>query len=184
MALTDAGYAAGITQLEERARTLEPAQIEDLIDAAGSAPTSGKWPASDLPFWFQGTAAVPLTADQELALTALWTRLIAGAAFAVSGEDVEAWMARPGLAASLDRLVQRRPDARIEGRATAVLERRFGGPVWKGFTALWNAACAALLEEHLEASLFADLQAAWRAVFHRPLQLSSVVDADPFAAWR
>jgi hypothetical protein len=174
-----------ITQLEDVVRALEPAQFEALTTAAESTPTSGHWPSSELPFWFRGTAKIRLSEEHEAMLAALWTRLQAAAAFAVSGEEVVDWVERPGLLGRLDRIVQPRKSARIEGRATAVLERRFGREVWVGFVAIWNAACAALLEDILDPGTFADLQGAWRAVFHRPLQpISTTPELDPFSAWR
>jgi hypothetical protein len=178
-------YEPRIVRLVDVVRTLEPTQFEALKTAAESTPTSGRWPSSELPFWFRGTADVRLTSEQQDALKALWTRLQAGAAFAVSGEEVATWVDRPGLMARLDRIVQPRQNARIEGRATAILEERFGREVWVGFVAIWNAACAALLEDVLDPGTFADLQAAWRAVFHRPLQpIATATEVDPFSAWR
>ena len=178
-------YESRIARLEDVVRALEPAQFEALKAAAESTPTSGHWASSELPFWFRGTADVQLGKEHEDLLGALWTRLQAAAAFAVSGEEVAEWVDRPGLMARLDRIVQPRHNARIEGRATAILERRFGRAVWVGFVAIWNAACAALLEDVIDPGTFADLQAAWRAVFHRPLQpISTTPEVDPFSAWR
>ena len=184
MAQANDQYAVSVARLEELVRALEPVQVEALLAATGSTETSGAWQASDLPFWFKGTAGVDLSTDQERGLESLWTRLMAAVAFAATGEDVDAWVSRSGVRAGLNRLVQRRASARIEGRATALLEGRFGGSVWRSYTGIWNAACAAVLEDSLEPLLFADLQATWRAVFHRPLQLTSVVAVDPFEAWR
>ena len=177
-------YEARIAALEQVVRGLAPAELDELVAAARSAPTSGTWPSSDLPFWFQGTAELPLTEDQEEAIGNLWTRLLAGTAFAISGEEVETWVARTGLRARLDRAVRPREERRIEARATEIIERRFGGKVLVAFVGIWNAACAALLTEDLGPALFADLQAVWRAVFHRPLQPVIVTELDPFSAWR
>jgi hypothetical protein len=135
-----------------------------------------------VPFWFQGTASARLGDDQEQALGALWTRLLAGAAFAVSGEEAEE--SQPGLMGRFSRMVERQPERRIETRATAILERRFGSKGSKGVVGLWNAACGALLKEDLGPALVADLQAAWRAVFHRPLEATSTDEVDPFIGWR
>jgi hypothetical protein len=105
---------------------------------------------------------VKLDSEEEAALERLWTRMLAGLAFAVNGQEVEAWVARPGLMGGLDRLVQPRQSLRIEGRATAVLERALGGGVWRGVAGIWNAFCAALLQERLEPTLRLDLERAWR----------------------
>jgi hypothetical protein len=178
-------YESRIVRLVDVVRALEADQFEALTTAAQSTPTSGRWPSSDLPFWFRGTAGARITPEQQDALKALWPRLQAAAAFAVSGEEVTDWVDRPGIKARLGRIVQGQDEARIEGRATTILEGRFGREVWVGFVAIWNAACAALLEGALDPGTFADLQAAWRAVFHRPLQpIAAATEVDPFSAWR
>jgi hypothetical protein len=177
-------YEARIAALEQVVRGLASAELDELFAAAQSTPTTGTWPSSDLPFWFQGAGDVRLTEEHEDALGALWTRLLAGTAFAISGEEVETWVDRPGFGARLNRFVQPREERRIEGRATEIIERRIGGRISEGFAGIWNAACAALLTEDLGPALFADLQAVWRAVFHRPLQPVIVTELDPFSAWR
>jgi hypothetical protein len=152
-----------IAGLEAVARSMTREQISSFAAAGRNAPASDHWRAGQ-PYWFSGTAGLDVSDAEKVALGRLWTRMLAGLAFAVSGEEVVAWVARPTLMGRLDRLVQPRPSLRIEGRATAVLERTLGGGVWTGVIGIWNAFCAALLRERLVPGLRSDLVAAWRDV--------------------
>lgn len=149
--------------LERLARGFTQEQIASFTATVTEAPPLETWPA-DRPFWLSGTPGVHLTDVERAALEAAWTRMLAGLAFAVSGEEVEQWIARPTLMGRLDRLVQPRRSQRIEGRATAVLERALGGSVWAGVIGIWNAFCSALLEERLDPRLRSDLDRAWTRV--------------------
>jgi hypothetical protein len=133
-----------------------------MVDAVKTAPAGDSW-RSDERYFYSGTGGVKLDAEQRAAVARLWTRMMAGLAFAVSGEEVEEWVARPSVMGRLDRLVQPRQSVRIEGRATAIIERALGGDVWKGVIGVWNAFCAALLRERLEPAVRLDLERAWRA---------------------
>lgn len=132
-----------------------------MVGAVKTAPAGESW-RSDERYFYSGTGGVKLDADQKAALARLWTRMMAGLAFAVSGEEVEEWVARPTLMGRLDRLVQPRQSIRVEGRATTVMERALGGEWWRGVIGIWNAFCAALLRERLEPQLRLDLDRAWR----------------------
>lgn len=159
-----------IGALESVARGLTRDQIMAFPVTVRDAPKLATWPADDR-YWYSGTAGVKLTDGEKAALETLWTRMVAGLSFAVSNEEVEAWVARPTLMGRLDRLVQPRQSVRIEGRATAVLERTLGGEVWRGVIGIWNAFCAALLRERLEPSLRSDLEFVWRNVMGRTIEI-------------
>lgn len=155
-------HMSRIARLEAIARSLTREQISGMSEAVRTSPGVARW-RPDEAFWLSATGAVKLNAEEKAALERLWTRMLAGLAFAVSGEEVEAWVARPTLMGRLDRLVQPRQSVRIEGRASAVVERTLGGDVWRGVVGIWNAFCAALLRERLEPSLRLDLERAWGA---------------------
>ena len=159
-----------IAALESVARGLTRDQVASFAPAVRDAPRLAVWHADER-FWYSGTAGMNLTADEKAALEQLWTRMLAGLSFAVSHEEVEAWVARPTLTGMLDRLMQPRQNMRIEGRATTVLERSLGGEVWRGVIGIWNAFCAVLLRERLEPSLRADLERTWRSVMGQGLEI-------------
>lgn len=86
--------------------------------------------------------------------------------FAVTGDEVDAWIDRSGLMARLDRMGSR--SRHIEGRAATILEKELGGEVWLGAIGVWNALCAALLGDRMSPSLRDSLAVSWRAV--RPMR--------------
>jgi hypothetical protein len=154
-------HLSRIERLQAIARGMTREQIAGMAGAVRTSPAGSAWRA-DESFGLSGTGGLKLDAEEKAALERLWTRMLAGLAFAVSGEQVEEWVARPTLIGRLDRLVQPRKSARIEGRATAVIERALGGEVWRGVIGIWNAFCAALFRERLEPTLRLDLERAWR----------------------
>lgn len=158
-----------IDALESVARGLTRDQIMSFPAAVQDAPRLAAWRADER-YWYSGTAGLKLTDAEKSALGKLWTRMLAGLSFAVSDKEVETWVVRPTLMGRLDRLVQPRQNVRIEGRATAVLERALGGEVWRGVIGIWNAFCAALLRERLEPALRSDLELIWRNVMGRSLE--------------
>lgn len=162
-----------IKALEAIARGLSRAQLAEFIAGVRNAPKLSAWPAGEA-FWYQGTNGVKLTNAENHALERLWARMLAGLAFAVSGERVEEWIARPGWLARLDRLLEPRPWLQIEVRATTVLERTMSGDIWQGVIGIWNAFCAALLVHRLERQLSADLQAVWVSIFGQAIEIDSV----------
>ena len=95
--------AASIARLEAKIRELASIQIQAFTSAVENAPTLATWPAKE-PYWFTGTAGLELTSDEKAALSQLWTRMLVGLAFAISGEDVEVHIARGTLLARLDRV--------------------------------------------------------------------------------
>lgn len=159
-----------IADLERIARGLSPEQILSFVAAVSDARPLDAWPADER-FWYSGTAGIKLTDAEERARDALWTRMLAGLSFAVNGEEVEAWVARPTVMGRLDRLFEPRQGRRIEGRATTVLERTLGGEVWRGVIGIWNAFCAAMLRERLDPVLRSDLESVWRNVIGSRLEL-------------
>lgn len=159
-----------IAALEAVARGLTRDEILAFPAAVSAAPRGAAWRA-DESYWLSGTAGIRLTAEEKAALGTLWTRMLAGLAFAVSGEEVEAWVARPTVLGRLDRLVQPRQNTRIEGRATGIIEQALGGEVWRGVVGIWNAFCAVLLSERLEPPLRFDLDLVWRTVMGRNLEI-------------
>jgi hypothetical protein len=163
-------HLSRIERLEAIARGLTREQISGMAGAVRtSEAASGSRPVEA--YWLAGPTGVKLDAEEKAALARLWTRTLAGLAFAVSGEEVEEWVARPTLMGRLDMLVQPRQSVRIEGRATAVIERTLGGGVWQGVVGIWNAFCAALLRERLEPTLRLDLERAWKSGVGIPLDI-------------
>jgi hypothetical protein len=156
-------FESTIDALESVARGLTREQIASFAAAVRDAPTLVTWPADER-YWYSGTAGLTMTRGEKTALPYLWTRMLAGLAFAVSGEEVEAYVARPTLIGRLDRLLEPRQRIRIEGQATAVIERTLGGEAWRGVIGIWNAFCGALLRERLGPPLRSDLGFAWRSV--------------------
>lgn len=151
-----------IERLEAIARRLTREQITSMAGAVRISQAASGSRAVEA-YWLAGPTRVKLDPEEKAALARLWTRTLAGLAFAVSGEEVEEWVARPTLMGRLNnRLVQPRQSVRIEGRSTAVIERTLGGEVWQGVVGIWNAFCAALLQERLEARFRLDLERAWR----------------------
>jgi hypothetical protein len=154
-----------IGQLELTARAMSRTQIMAFGPAIKG---SGRLPAwrSDFPFWFQGTADVKLTKDEGEAMQRLWTRMLIGLAFAVTGDDVEAPApALPARASVWQRLKRwDRANTDPERRATFLLEHELGGDVWLATVGIWNAFCADLLADRLEPQLRSDLMTPWRAV--------------------
>jgi hypothetical protein len=156
-------FQGTIDGLESVARGLTREQITSFAAAVRDAPTLVTWPADER-YWYSGTAGLKMTRGEKTALEHLWTRMLAGLSFAVSGEEVEADVARPTFMGRLDRLVEPRQRIRIEGQATAVIERTLGGEVRRGVIGIWNAFCGALLRERLGPALRSDLGFAWRSV--------------------
>jgi hypothetical protein len=163
-------FQGRIDALESVARGLTRDQIMSFPRAVRDAPKLAAWRADER-YWYSGTAGVKLTAEEKAALGKLWTRMLAGLSFVVNHEEVETWVARQTLMGRLDRLVQPRQNLRLEGRATAVLERALGGEVWRGVVGIWNAFCAALLTDRLDPSLRSDLELIWRKVMGRSLEI-------------
>jgi hypothetical protein len=159
-----------IDALESVARGLTRDQIMSFSSAVRDAPKLAAWRADER-YWYSGTAEVKLTAEEKAALGKLWTRTLAGLSFVVNHEEVETRVARPTLMGRLDRLVQPRQSVRLEGQATAVLERALGGDVWRGVIGIWNAFCAALLTDRLDPPLRSDLGVIWRNVMGRSLEI-------------
>jgi hypothetical protein len=159
-----------IDGLESEVRRLTRAQIQAFAAVVGSAPAFARWPANER-YWYSGSEGVKVTRGEKAALGHLWTRMLAGLAFAVSGEDVEVHVARRTLMGRLDRLAEPRQHVRIEGQATTIVERALGGEVWLGVIGIWNAFCAALLRERLEPALRSDLTYAWRTVMGEDLSV-------------
>lgn len=158
-----------IEALEKVVRRLSAEQIVSFNRAVKEAPALATWQADER-FWLQGTGGIALTQPESKALESLWTRMLAGLSFAVTHEQVEAYVTRPTLMGRLDRLVAS-PRSLIEARATTVLERTFGGEVWRGVIGIWNALCAAMLGERLPPSLRSDLGSVWRHVMGQDLEL-------------
>lgn len=154
--------------LEAAVRSLTRDEITKFATAVReSAGGDVEW-APDRRFWFDGTAGLTLSRDENRAIRELWTRMNAGLVFAVTGREVGAWLDRPGILARLDRIGPR--GRQVEGAAATILEREMGGEVWLGAIGIWNALCAGLLADRISAALRADLTGSWRAVrpSHRP----------------
>ena len=155
--------------LESEVRTLTSGEIRRFVDVVReSSGGDHLWPP-DHRFFFDGTAGLKLSREEETSLRQLWTRMNAGLVYAITGNDVENWIDRPGLLARLDRIGPRW--SQIEGRAASILERELGGEVWLGTIGIWNALCAALLGARLSAELRGSLSATWDRVRPgRPIQ--------------
>jgi len=152
-----------IPELERAVRSLRPAEIVRFAAVVQDLKTrESAWPA-DEPFWLVRTSGPKLTADDKRMLDDLFTRMNAALVYAATGEDVEDWIDRPGAMAAIERRLGSRSRA-IEGRAATVLEKTFGGEVHTGVVGIWNALCAALLEERLDPRERDSLGAAWRGV--------------------
>lgn len=161
--MADPDLQRRIEALEEAVRRLSVQQMVSFSEAVEEhASQVATWQADER-FWFSDTAGIALTKVEQQALRSLWTRMLAGLAYAANNEEVELYVARPTLMGRLDRLVAPRGQL-IEGRATMVLEREVGGEVWRGVIGIWNALCAALLEERLPSDLRNDLGFVWRRV--------------------
>lgn len=150
-------------------RSLTRDEIKRFVDVGRESSASDHiWPP-DRRFFFDGTAGLRLARDEATALRRLWTRMNAGLVFAATGEDIDAELARPSLIARLARIGPRW--AHVEGQAAMVLEREFGGDVWLGTIGIWNALCAALLEDRLDSRLRDSLASSWdRVTPDRPNQ--------------
>lgn len=161
-----ASLRSRVPSLESAVRSFTRDEVLAFVEVVRLAAAADHiWPP-DQRFGFDGTAGVKLSAGEMEVLSELWTRMNAALVFAVTGEEVEAWIDRPGLVAHLDRIGPR--SHQIEGRAATVLERSLGGQVWLGTIGIWNALSAALLKDRLEADLHEDLLVSWRQV--RPSQ--------------
>lgn len=151
-----------LPSLESAVRSLTTVEVTRFVEVVRQeASADHVWPP-DQRFWFDGTNGIKLSADVTKVLRELWTAMNAALVYAVTGEEVDASIDRPGLLARLDRLFPR--SQQIEGRAATVLERAIGGDVWLGTIGIWNAMCAALLSDRLEPSLREDLKVSWRKV--------------------
>lgn len=159
-----------IAALERVARGLSREGIALFTQAVKDAAPGTPWP-TDARYWYSGTAGVSLTSEETDALSCLWSRMLVGLAFAATHENIEAWVARPSLLGKLDRLVEPRRSHQLEGRATTVLEGSLGGDVWRGVIGIWNAFCAALLQQRLDSTLRDDLERTWLTVKGAPLRL-------------
>ena len=161
--------AVDVTELLDRVPTLElavrsltRAEIVKFVEAVRVSAKEDHVFPPDRRFWFDGTADVRFTADEDRVIRELWTRMNAGLVFAATGTDVDASIDRPGLIARLDRIGPRRQQ--IEGSAATILEGGLGGDVWLGTTGIWNALCAALLEDRLAPTMRDDLATSWNKV--------------------
>ena len=150
--------------LEEAVRTLTREQIPQFAAAVRAAKSDGAaWPADER-FWFSGTAGLRFSKGDEAVIRGLWTRMMAGLFFVVTGHEVEERIERPGVLARIDRLFPIPRWMRIEGEAATVLEREMGGEIWLASIGIWNALCAALLGDRLEPALRESLEASWLRV--------------------
>lgn len=148
-------------------RELSPAQILAFGVAIRDAPPLASWSADER-FWFSGTGGTKFSDRENTATRSLWTHMLAGLSYAVIHDDVEEWASRRTSMGRIDRLVSSKRDL-VEGRATTVLERTLGGDVWLSVIGIWNALCAALLEDRLDPALRRDLESTWSTVMgHRP----------------
>ena len=136
------------------------AEMQSLGEVAASAPPPEElWPPNER-FWFNGTAGVNLQDADNRAVRMLWTRVMQVLATNIAGRDAIS-SPRP-LLDWLDRRIETRGRMRVEGDATAILERALGGQVWRAVVVVWNACCAALLAQQLPAELRSSLEAGWR----------------------
>lgn len=114
--------------LESAVRSLSRREIARFARVGRESPGGSHEWAPDRRFWFDGTADLTLTRDEEGAIRELWTRMNAGLVFAVTGREVGAWIDRPGVFARLDRIGPR--GRQVEGAVATILEREMGGEVW------------------------------------------------------
>lgn len=123
---------------------------------------SNTWPAGER-YWFSGLGGATLGRDENRAVRKLWTRFQVGLTFGVAGIDINppADTGRRGLGTRLARLLQPEYIA-LQGQAAMHLERHGGGDIWLPVTGVWNAFCAALLEESLKSELLEALETPWR----------------------
>jgi hypothetical protein len=163
---------ARIRALEAIARTTSPDDLRRLGPAVDAL--RDRKDSFTQAFWTGDAAGMSFSVVENDAFAKLWTRMLAGLAFALSGHDVEEHVVRAGIMGRLDRLVQPRPDSRIEGAATAILEGALGGSVWNGALEMWNAFCAALIQERLDPTFLQALEAPWRAAAIGPTPRESI----------
>ena len=155
-----------LSTLEAAVRSLTREELARLAAVVRQSASSDLEWAPDRRFWFDGSAGISLSHDEDRAIRELWTRMNAALVFAVTGKEVDTWIDRPGLMARLDRIGSR--SRQVEGWAATVLEREMGGEIWVATIGIWNALCAALLAGRMSPSLREDLAASWRTV--RPSQ--------------
>lgn len=148
--------------LEGVVRSLKRDELARFVVAVReSATTDHLWPG-DHRFWFDGTADLKLSREENHVVRELWTRLNAALVFVVTGEEVEASIDRPGFVVSLERIGPRWQQ--IEGYAATVLQKALGADIWLGTIGIWNALCAELLADRLDPLLRDDLATSWRKV--------------------
>jgi len=148
--------------LDLAVRSLTRDEIMRFVDVVRESATAHhKWPLEQR-FWFDGTAGLTLSREENDVVRELWTRMNSALVYAVSGEEIDGLIDRPGLFAGLDRIGPRWQQ--IEGQAATVLERTLGGDVWLGTIGIWNALCADLLRDRREATLRDDLATSWSKV--------------------
>jgi hypothetical protein len=148
-------------RLERLARGLTSAELSSIGEAVAEKSSPSGWLPSER-FWFSGVAGLDLVDSENRAMRELWTRLLVGLTFAITGVDLDARgadAAATNAAPSTSEDVGRRQE--LEGQATSLLERRLGSDVWVATVGVWNAFCAALLSERLDRMVREGLEASW-----------------------
>jgi hypothetical protein len=140
-----------VAALEGAVRSLTLEELARFVEVVREAPPGTHWWPPNQRFWFDGTADLQFSREEDSTVRELWTRMNAALVYVVTGEEDF----------GSDR-------EQIEGRAATVLEKAIGGDVWLGTVGVWNALCAELFRGRLEPSLRSDLTASWRKV--RPLE--------------
>jgi hypothetical protein len=136
-----------VTALELAVRSLSREDLARFAEVVREASTGAhEWPPNQR-FWFDGTADLKFSRDDDSTVRELWTRMNAALVYVVTGEEDF----------GSDR-------EQIEGRAATVLENAIGGDVWLGTIGIWNALCAYLLQGRLDSSLRDDLASSWQKV--------------------
>ena len=159
----DPSLDARVRDLEGLARELTEDHLRDLaVVMKQENIASNAWSAGER-YWFSGSGGATLSRYENRAVRKLWTRFQVGLTFAVTGIDINppADTGRRGLGTRLARLLQPEYIA-LQGQAATLLERHGGGDIWLPVTGVWNAFCAALLDERLDPELRAALETPWR----------------------
>jgi len=157
-----------LEEITQQLRDVTSEDVQSLARIVREGPPRGEPWAWEERFWFSGTANVGLPEGAGPVLRSLWTRTLEVLAANVLRDEPRSKLKRNRLTDRIDRIAEPRRQMRVEGDASAVLERGYGKDVWAAVIAIWNASCAALLSGDIPADLSASLEQAWRQALSRP----------------